>query len=488
MVRAKEWNPFMLVHSLLVYGLLVNNFHIDYRHQDDEQVASRGSISMKSAVLKYSAPTDKLRFEIDSSPGRGQQKWYIKGSHAVEVGRWTQAIARSIELARRDGNGQTQSGSESESLSLRNFGSSLRSSISSRRPTKNSAPSIHDSIDDSGIGPSEDEGREVGGAYIDEGDDDQEDDDSSDALSQRAPPHESEYTLHGNSTAAQVEMTAQLLVSFVLPPNAPRDLHDLRAALEESAQTASRMVGDLVRMSAEREEWWREQVNRERARGALWEESLQVVVQEGAVLEEELKNRARGSNRRSSRVTEDISRRASTDLGRSTIRMRGSMQSGILSPPPFQLEQPPASVSGLPIPSPAELPGGDINPLSVSSTSLPAPVMEDSEEMVDTDEEDEFFDAIDANNLPNVVIPDALVKSPPLDAGSLVELDQYEGYKHLREKLPMEKDTRPPTSLWSVLKHSIGKDLTKISFPVFFNEPTSMLQRMVSMLNSDLNS
>lgn len=29
-----------------------------------------------------------------------------------------------------------------------------------------------------------------------------------------------------------------------------------------------------------------------------------------------------------------------------------------------------------------------------------------------------------------------------------------------------------------VLKHSIGKDLTKISFPVFFNEPTSMLQRM----------
>jgi len=28
------------------------------------------------------------------------------------------------------------------------------------------------------------------------------------------------------------------------------------------------------------------------------------------------------------------------------------------------------------------------------------------------------------------------------------------------------------------LKHSIGKDLTRISFPVFFNEPTSMLQRM----------
>ncbi|KAF7966171.1 hypothetical protein HWV62_39744, partial [Athelia sp. TMB] len=44
--------------------------------------------------------------------------------------------------------------------------------------------------------------------------------------------------------------------------------------------------------------------------------------------------------------------------------------------------------------------------------------------------------------------------------------------------LPIGSDNRPSTSLWSVLKHSIGKDLTKISFPVFFNEPTSMLQRM----------
>lgn len=54
----------------------------------------------------------------------------------------------------------------------------------------------------------------------------------------------------------------------------------------------------------------------------------------------------------------------------------------------------------------------------------------------------------------------------------------YAGYKRLRTRLEIKKDERPPTSLWSVLKHSIGKDLTRISFPVFFNEPTSMLQRM----------
>lgn len=37
--------------------------------------------------------------------------------------------------------------------------------------------------------------------------------------------------------------------------------------------------------------------------------------------------------------------------------------------------------------------------------------------------------------------------------------------------------------MWSILKSSVGKDLTKISFPVSFNECTSMLQRMSKFMN-----
>ncbi len=33
-------------------------------------------------------------------------------------------------------------------------------------------------------------------------------------------------------------------------------------------------------------------------------------------------------------------------------------------------------------------------------------------------------------------------------------------------------------SLWSIVKNSIGKDLTKIPVPVNFSEPLSMLQRL----------
>ena len=60
----------------------------------------------------------------------------------------------------------------------------------------------------------------------------------------------------------------------------------------------------------------------------------------------------------------------------------------------------------------------------------------------------------------------------------LPDLEPYKSYEQLRTRLPIDADNRPPVSLWAVLKNSIGKDLTRISFPVFFNEPTSMLQRM----------
>lgn len=36
--------------------------------------------------------------------------------------------------------------------------------------------------------------------------------------------------------------------------------------------------------------------------------------------------------------------------------------------------------------------------------------------------------------------------------------------------------------MWSILKDSLGKDLTKITLPFFFNEPLSVLQKFVEDL------
>lgn len=37
-------------------------------------------------------------------------------------------------------------------------------------------------------------------------------------------------------------------------------------------------------------------------------------------------------------------------------------------------------------------------------------------------------------------------------------------------------------SVWKILKDSIGKDLSKITLPVFLNEPVSMLQKTMEFM------
>jgi oxysterol-binding protein 1 len=51
-----------------------------------------------------------------------------------------------------------------------------------------------------------------------------------------------------------------------------------------------------------------------------------------------------------------------------------------------------------------------------------------------------------------------------------------------RDVLPFFKDSKVKISLWTILKDSIGKDLSKITVPVYFNEPLSILQRCASPL------
>ena len=53
------------------------------------------------------------------------------------------------------------------------------------------------------------------------------------------------------------------------------------------------VLSGALTMVKDREEWWKAQLQRERERQAVWEESLQTVVREGEVLERELRTRSR---------------------------------------------------------------------------------------------------------------------------------------------------------------------------------------------------
>ena len=469
----------------------------DYRHQEDEQVACRGSISMKTALLRPPTGAEKYRFEVHSIPSRGRtnaQKWYLKANHPVEASRWTQAITKAMEHAK-----QMYKPVESDTASI---------SRDSGRGTIHSTLSLHKKDRDtesvsSFLVPTDDEAGEFP-IRVDSSprvpDKDQQHDassgnDSTDRIYDTdLPPHESSFELQGNSTAAQLELTRQIFSDLSSPSTTVTRAVELNTALKESLGTVQNMLNEYLYMAKERDDWWRARLAREQQRQAIWEQSLQSVVQEGEALERELRRHSR--------------RHSSTSAGEGLGTVKARPSALPLSPPMEEAEFgviEPTPVTAVPISStrqrrssPDSL-GASASLAAVSRALSTTPSVvrrmsahrsssvgiagiarpSQEDEGIDTDEEDEFFDAIESNALPNLVVHEALAgPSQPLLPKD-IDKSRYEGYRILRKELDLKSDNRPPTSLWSVLKHSIGKDLTKISFPVFFNEPTSMLQRMV---------
>ncbi|KAF8056496.1 Oxysterol-binding protein-domain-containing protein [Lyophyllum atratum] len=526
--------------------VLKNGIFSYYRHQEDETVASRGSISMKTAILKP-ASSDRLRFEVHAAPshhsthhsaGAAAQKWYMKANHPVEAARWTAALGRSIEWCRREGEGAESSNSNSVAsgesrTGVRRSGESDESGMRSVRSEAgskgryrfsslrrgggvSSAPGGGGSGSatssrvklGTGEGPGgedaspdllppgrrdeeEDAGDEEGGANA-EG----EGESSSGEEGGGRVPYEETFELQGNSTIAQMELTSQLLANITSASTPDSNSNSDRAremgdALKESFSVVQGLLHEYVDMAREREAWWRRRVEGERKRQRFWEESLATVVREGEGLEQELRVRSR---RRGSRFF-DVG-----GAGEGTVRVRPSVlgravkeelggegegyfpeMNGVLVPTtPKQRGEPVGLVEtpvGRVVPKRTQTQDTVTSlPSTFSVTPRPPPISSSGYDDNETDEEDEFFDAIESGTLPNLVVPPALA-SPSIPHTLTRDMKPYEGYARLREKLDLREE-RPSTSLWSVLKGSIGKDLTKISFPVFFNEPTSMLQRM----------
>ncbi|CAK5274399.1 unnamed protein product [Mycena citricolor] len=452
---ARGWNTrwFVLDAGVLSY----------YRQQQDELYSSRGAISVTNCVLKPPSGTDRLR--------------YLKANHPIEAQRWISAIQASVAWSKsHDGEEGaddvlgTKASITSGASAHHPHGRTRVVSAMRRHTGSTAAPSLD-------AGPTLSQ-RESGEGYSDaelgedpspleEEDEDEEFEDSSASASIRthrlAVPHEATFELLGNSVVTQLELSLGLL------PEGPT--HD---AVRDSLATVTEYVG----VARERDTWWRKHYAKAKAKQNAWEQSLDSAVRESEILERELRARSR---KRGSRFFDS----GETANGTLTLKGRRRMSMLVATPPVQEVaaesELPAAIVVSPPIgEAPLQSPA-----LMSPSATLSPPVssdpnyFNDNESAIDTDDEDEFFDAIESNQIPNLVINQALT-SPThseLALPAQISVQSYAGYQPLRTKLHLLQE-RPNASLWSVLKHSIGKDLTKISFPVFFNEPTSMLQRM----------
>lgn len=216
----------------------------------------------------------------------------------------------------------------------------------------------------------------------------------------------------------------------------------------------------------EREKWFMRRYEREVEAKRMWEENMRSVVSSQAELEEQLANTQRQATRR---------KKALKELKSSVIAELTSPVSE--HPPP--VPRTPSNINlGRSVASPETVKATGIPNESAVLSPAVASHLQEIDDLVESssDDEDDFYDAVEAGTVPlRVETPlqtpnkQEFPKDFEMTDERMLELESYQGYKHLRDRLPITSDDRPPVSLWAILKGSIGKDLTKISFPVYFN-------------------
>ncbi|GAA5871264.1 hypothetical protein JCM16303_000699 [Sporobolomyces ruberrimus] len=458
-----------------------------YRSQEDEGKASRGSISMSVAKI-HSGEADKLKFTVSNKLGKSLPSFYLKGNHPVEVMRWVDSLRQATEFAR------------DKSTSGPGYASSVTGTITEpRRPSepllqKMDGPSPIGSAGDSVIGDDETFG----------GDDDDQ------------VPHADDFHLLAQDNKTQIELAQQLLSSLrsSSASSSGQDVHD---ALKKSLATLESMLDDYSDIVQQRERYFVKRYEREVDAKRMWEESMREVASQHAALEVELQKASRDNTRRKRALQEVRATLGATSPG---LSPRMSMQDAAASyvaerdgsqtatptnaqlpedgsqPLPAVLASPSLAAASRPRAG-SRTPTASLSPVRTRTRAGTTATSGELEQIVDSalhnedgassseEDDDEFFEAIETGAIP-------LEEEPADETGGAVErrtepakrfmenvdVTPYKGYENLRKALPITNDNRPSVSLWAILKGSIGKDLTRISFPVFFNEPTSMLQRM----------
>jgi hypothetical protein len=351
-------------------------------------------------------------------------------------------------------------------------------------------------------------------------------------------PYESEFSLGMLDLDARLKLTQELVGSIVTPPSSAKNSPDpsrpassttsrqqeVKDALRDSLVSITALVHKQHEMALEREKFFQTRIKREVQARKLWEDNLLAVAEQQAETDLQLKEAAKDNERKRRALRQ--ARGVLAEFSLSTPASPGGEPSvlagnNVVETPEREnsvdLGAPPTGVSGSQLSASLRntlTRGGHGSRRSFSLTKSKSRASISAQEFSDVvaaiddseDDDDEFFDAIETGTIPNLKMYDSIAhperpSTPSAETpaankdahaqakeGTIAQLlarESLEPYNHVRHRLPIDDDKRPSVSLWSILKSSIGKDLTKITFPVSFNECTSMLQRMAEDMEYD---
>ena len=449
---------------------------------------------MRIAKL-YMDPQDKTRFEIQ---GKSSVKYHLKANHAVEAKRWFWALNNAIQWTKDEAKATEQQKQRKDEM-LRQAKAGNLSQIyepglvdSSKINGKGLTPATAVGVpltknssrisfqDSSMTGPAsivgDDEGSQYGDSYepsvadnelaksvrgartamIAADMDDEEDygDDASDHDLQ--PASKDAFNITAQSASLQLNLLSQ--VSAALQTESSKEhaisisdptVMQALSTYESAVASLQGLVGDLLKISRDRDAYWQYRLDRETDVRRLWEDSMAKVARE----QEELEGRIGESEEKRKRT-----KRALKEA------LEGSVDSGIPSGAMPQGEGQVDEAFGR----------LDINENSLSRKKSVGirepgrrrPTIADMTNLSDSDsdEDEEFFDAVDAGEvevveeMPVSMANLSQIRSDPDDGKPAEDLREqkrseiqpsFKGYEDpIRKRLKMDADNRPKISLW----------------------------------------
>lgn len=496
---------------------------------------------MRIAKL-YMDPQDKTRFEIQ---GKSSVKYHLKANHVVEAKRWFWALnnaiqwtkdeareeekrkhhdAEALRQAKIEQSGKQHQVSSSDAVKLSSKGltpgtavgvpltastsrvSFQGSNIGSMNDDEDA--SLYESYEPSVV--ANDMARTVSRANTATlaGDLDDEEEYGDDASSRELKPASKDaFNITAQSATLQLNLLGQVCTALQAESsrNPARPISDPPVAqaistYESAVQSLQSLIGDLLKISRDRDAYWQYRLDQEANVRRLWEDSMAHLAKQ----QEELEGRigeSEDKRKRTKRALREALESTSVNQSPSQSRSVTLNQSQVSS----ALEEVPLSCEGIAPLAKRKMSIGIRERGRRRSTLAELTNLSDS----DSDEDEEFFDAVDAGEVEVVVeLPKDVARSPPPvvtveEPQRVVSKDKmseiatsFKGYEDpVRKRLKMDADDRPKISLWvcwtlapsvgqcshrtqGILKSMIGKDMTKMTLPVSFNEPTSLLQRV----------
>ncbi|EUC37698.1 hypothetical protein COCCADRAFT_84831, partial [Bipolaris zeicola 26-R-13] len=506
----KKWTNYTTGYKLRWF-VLEDGVLSYYKHQDDTGSACRGAINMRIAKL-YMDPQDKQRFEIQ---GKSSVKYHLKANHQVEAKRWYWALNNAIQWAKDEAREEEKRATQDQEMLKQakieqikgegdssSLGSSKIASSSKQHPTTSNLNIPLNSVDATSsrtaISVTEDPGSvyepsmhsqgldrlvsHMGTATV-AGDDDDEDEYGDGSSSHEMKPQSKDaFNITAQSAKLQLDLltsvSAALQTEKERSPNMqisdPMMLQAL-ASYESAIGNLKGLIGDLLRISRDRDAYWQYRLDREANVRRMWEESMAKVAKE----QEELENRI-GESEEKRRKQKKALREALEGFEKTEAGTQAKQDEDEFAD---------AQEDGTQQKEATAPEGASTQNQKIRKKATLADIaahISDSE----SEDDEEFFDAIGAGEVEVVEMPapsapqEVESSAPdssedPLEKKSMEIATAWAGYEDgPRKRLAMDADDRPKISLWGILKSMIGKDMTKMTLPVSFNEPTSLLQRV----------